>query len=56
MVDVYVYFLRRKLEAFGVRDVIETVRGRGYRLIAPGTPPAAPTEGGDGFAASGDAL
>ncbi len=40
MVDVYVYFLRRKLEAFGVRDVIETVRGRGYRLNSPGTAPA----------------
>lgn len=36
MVDVYVYFLRRKLEAFGVRDLIETVRGRGYRLLTPG--------------------
>ncbi|HLA63910.1 MAG TPA: winged helix-turn-helix domain-containing protein [Rhodothermales bacterium] len=35
MVDVYVYFLRRKLEAFGVRDIIQTVRGRGYRLVPP---------------------
>jgi DNA-binding response OmpR family regulator len=39
MVDVYVYFLRRKLEAFGVRDLIRTVRGQGYRLV---TPPAGP--------------
>lgn len=35
MVDVYTHFLRRKLEAHGVRDVIETVRGRGYRLTLP---------------------
>jgi DNA-binding response OmpR family regulator len=42
MVDVYVYFLRRKLEAFGIRDVIETVRGRGYRLVTPGVPAAGP--------------
>jgi DNA-binding response OmpR family regulator len=44
MVDVYVYFLRRKLEGFGVRDVIETVRGRGYRLVPPGAV-AAPVDG-----------
>jgi DNA-binding response OmpR family regulator len=40
MVDVYVYFLRRKLEAFGVRGLIETVRGRGYRLVRPEEAPA----------------
>jgi DNA-binding response OmpR family regulator len=40
MVDVYIYFLRRKLESYEIRDVIETVRGRGYRLVAPGAPAA----------------
>lgn len=35
MVDVYMYFLRRKLEAHGVTGVIQTVRGYGYRLAAP---------------------
>lgn len=33
MVDVYMYFLRRKLEARGVQKMIQTVRGRGYRLV-----------------------
>lgn len=33
MVDVYMHFLRRKLEAHGLRkNVIQTVRGVGYRL------------------------
>jgi DNA-binding response OmpR family regulator len=32
MVDVYVSYLRRKLDAPGRRDPIETVRGVGYRL------------------------
>lgn len=32
MVDVYMYFLRKKLEAYGLSAMIETVRGRGYRL------------------------
>jgi DNA-binding response OmpR family regulator len=44
MVDVYVYFLRRKLEAFGVRDLIQTVRGRGYRLVAPDAEPGSPED------------
>ena len=35
MVDVYMYFLRRKLEAFDLKDMIQTVRGRGYRLALP---------------------
>ena len=34
MVDVYMYFLRRKLEAHGITGVIQTVRGIGYRLAA----------------------
>lgn len=34
MVDVYMYFLRRKLEAHGIRGIIQTVRGFGYRLAA----------------------
>lgn len=33
MVDVYMYFLRRKLEAYGLKNMIETVRGFGYRLV-----------------------
>lgn len=32
MVDVYMYFLRRKLAAHGVTDLITTIRGHGYRL------------------------
>ena len=35
MVDVYAYYLRRKLEAYGLTGLIETVRGRGYRLVPP---------------------
>lgn len=35
MVDVYMYFLRRKLEAHSVTGVIQTVRGYGYRLATP---------------------
>lgn len=34
MVDVYMYFLRRKLEAHGLSSMIETIRGRGYRLTS----------------------
>ncbi|HEX7069532.1 MAG TPA: winged-helix domain-containing protein [Rhodothermales bacterium] len=42
MVDVYMYFLRRKLEAHAAAGMIQTVRGRGYRLAlaadrAPGS-------------------
>ena len=32
MVDVYMYFLRKKLEAYGLKHMIRTVRGHGYRL------------------------
>ncbi len=32
MVDVYVYFLRRKLAGHGFEGIIQTVRGYGYRL------------------------
>ena len=35
MVDVYTYFLRKKLEAHGLKNMIETVRGQGYRLVLP---------------------
>ncbi len=41
MVDVYTYFLRRKLEVYDLKDMIQTVRGRGYRLALP---PAAPED------------
>ncbi len=37
LVEVYVFYLRRKLGS----DVIETVRGQGYRLRAPGYEPGA---------------
>ena len=33
MVDVYIHFIRRKLKANGLSNVIQTVRGRGYRLV-----------------------
>ncbi|MDX1531219.1 MAG: winged helix-turn-helix domain-containing protein [Rhodothermales bacterium] len=45
MVDVYMHFVRKKLEAFGVRDAIQTVRGRGYRLVLPDENPTAPASG-----------
>lgn len=35
VVDVYVGYLRRKLQNEDSGDVIETVRGVGYRLVAP---------------------
>lgn len=35
MVDVYMYFLRRKLGAHDLAGMIQTVRGRGYRLTHP---------------------
>jgi DNA-binding response OmpR family regulator len=35
MVDVYISYLRRKLNAPGERDPIITVRGMGYRLEVP---------------------
>ncbi|MDX1545998.1 MAG: winged helix-turn-helix domain-containing protein [Rhodothermales bacterium] len=34
MVDVYVYFLRKKLAAHGFEGKIETVRGYGYRFVS----------------------
>ena len=34
MVDVYMYFLRKKLEAHGLQGMIQTVRGHGYRLVS----------------------
>ena len=34
VVDLYVHYLRRKLEALGRRDVLRTVRGVGYSLRA----------------------
>jgi len=33
MVDVYMHYLRRKLDSRGFGDMIETVRGLGYRLV-----------------------
>ncbi len=40
MVDVYIHFLRQKLKAHGLRGMIRTVRGRGYRLVGPEIDPA----------------
>jgi two-component system OmpR family response regulator len=43
VVDVYVRYLRRKIDVpFGRHD-LETVRGVGYRLRLPGDQPASPT-------------
>ena len=35
VVDVYVGYLRRKLNRPGLQPLIQTVRGAGYRLVAP---------------------
>ncbi len=35
-VEVYVGYLRRKLQAVGADDLLRTVRGHGYRVGAPG--------------------
>lgn len=43
MVDVYVYYLRRKLQAYGFRGVIQTLRGYGYRIVM--TDPEASEQG-----------
>lgn len=40
VVDVYVGYLRRKLNAPGLTPMVHTVRGAGYRLVAPGRPEA----------------
>lgn len=34
-VEVYVGYLRRKLDPIAARSIVETVRGAGYRLTAP---------------------
>jgi len=36
VVDVYVSYLRRKLNRAGLRTLLQTVRGAGYRLLPPG--------------------
>jgi DNA-binding response OmpR family regulator len=40
MVDVYMHFLRKKLEAHGIKGIIQTIRGRGYRLAVQTAPGA----------------
>jgi DNA-binding response OmpR family regulator len=35
VVDVYVGYLRRKLNVNGADPLIQTVRGAGYRLVRP---------------------
>ncbi|MHB8718614.1 MAG: response regulator transcription factor [Candidatus Dormibacteria bacterium] len=37
IVDVYVGYLRRKLNAPGLSPMVQAVRGAGYRLVAPGS-------------------
>jgi len=41
VVDVYVGYLRRKVNREGLPPLIQTVRGAGYRLLAPGAEGAA---------------
>jgi DNA-binding response OmpR family regulator len=38
VVDVYVGYLRRKLNSPGLPPMVQAVRGAGYRLVAPGSP------------------
>jgi len=38
VVDVYVGYLRRKLNRPGLDPLLETVRGSGYRLVSPSAP------------------
>ncbi len=35
VVDVYINYLRRKLDDYGAMPLIETVRGKGYRIALP---------------------
>ena len=39
-IDVHIWSLRRKLERAGAPEVVETVRGVGYRLAEPASPTA----------------
>jgi signal transduction histidine kinase len=51
LVDVYVNYLRKKVDSFGTEKLIHTVRGAGYRLGKPApTAVADPAPGGDDFA------
>jgi DNA-binding response OmpR family regulator len=45
--DLYVHYLRRKLERAGAPNLIETVRGVGYAIGRFGPPPPAGDQGGD---------
>ena len=45
VVDVYVRYLRRKLDDPGAPSFIESIRGVGYRFEPRGTPPGAATAG-----------
>ena len=40
VVDVYVGYLRRKINVPGCRPLLQTVRGAGYRLLPPDSPAA----------------
>lgn len=39
MVDVYMHFLRKKLDAHGLGSMLKTIRGHGYRLMLPESKP-----------------
>ena len=45
VIDVYVGRLRRKIDAPGEAPMVETVRGAGYRIAAPGEGSSAPRDG-----------
>ncbi len=44
VVDVYIGYLRRKLNLPGLQPMIQAIRGAGYRLRPPATDPPMPTE------------
>jgi DNA-binding response OmpR family regulator len=49
LVDVYVNYLRKKIDSFGTDKLIHTIRGAGYRLGKP-APTAPPDQGADDMA------
>lgn len=53
VVEVYVGYLRRKLDAVGAGDVLRTVRGHGYVVSTPELDAAGPEAARDGSPADG---
>ncbi len=35
LVDMYIYFVRKRLKGYGITGVVRTVRGAGYRFVPP---------------------